>query len=364
MNESKIINVHAHIFTHKNVPVNFLPLLLRPVAGWLKNEKLASALSWISEKIFRQRHWAELISRYHHFIAIGEEKTQEGVLKDLIAQYPKGTKFAILTMDMEYMGAGKVPQPFTEQLEELAALKRKPAYKDIIYPFIFVHPERPNIFELVKQYIEVENFAGIKLYPPLGYFPFDSRLDAVFEYAEKKGIPITTHCARGGVFYKGKITDDMLIHPISGKRLEKNSNKYFTDVYTDPLNYVYLLKKFPQLKINLAHCGGFDEWKKFIEGGQGEVPPTWYETVCKLMEGSPNVYADVSYTLYTQELYPQLRVMLGIETFRNKVLFGSDFYMVQRETTEKEFYLRLRAYLGDEKFKQIAEINPVKFLSL
>ena len=303
-----------------------------------------------------------LIKKYYHFLTIGDFKSQLEIFKLLQGFYPVGTKFCVLTMDMEYMAAGKVPKHFIEQLEELAAIKRDPAYADLIYPFIFVHPERPMIFSLVKKYIGEMGFTGLKIYPPLGYYPFDQRLDLVFDYAQRNSIPVTSHCARGGVFYKGTITDRK--HPITGKVIKENKNKFFTDIYTNPDNYKYLLQKFPKLKINLAHFGGFDEWKKYLQNTiideDGET--NWFVMIKDLIKRYPNVFTDVSYTLYDKELIPLLKVVLQEPQFKNKVLFGSDFYMVEQEESEREFSINLRAGLGESDFKLIAVDNPNRFL--
>lgn len=361
--ETNIINVHTHIFNKRNVPAKFLPFFLRPLATWLQNEKIANVFSWISEKIFRQKHWAELIDKYHTFVSIGEEKTQREVLEDLIKQYPAGTKFAILPMDMEFMGAGTVEQSYEDQLKELALLKRDPKFQDIIFPFIFVHPERSNILEIVKHYIEVENFSGIKMYPPLGYYPFDERLDKVYEYAQEKKIPITTHCSRGGVYYRGKITSDMTIHPKTGKRIPYNGdNSVFCQVYTDPANYEYVLEKFPNLVLNFAHFGGYREWYKFLSNSRPPESISWLEKIVELIKHYPAVYSDISYTMYSPDMYPQLKTLMQDEGINSKILFGSDFYMVEQETTEKEFYLCLRSYLGEIDFNKLAELNPKVFL--
>jgi len=364
MEPVNIINVHTHTFNRRNVPVKFLPTFLRPVADWLENKIFTSVLSWIAEKILRQKGWASLIKKYHSFVRIADGKTQEQVLNDLIVQYPVGTKFCVLTMDMEYMGAGPVPQPFEEQLRELAILKRNPKYRNIIYPFIFVHPERPNIMGLVRHYIEVENFSGIKLYPPIGYYPFDERLDKVMAYAEKNRIPVTTHCSRGGVFYRGKITEAMRLHPITGERLPLTDNKTFCQHFTDPSGYEYLLKKFPNLVLNLAHFGGGSEWLKYLNDEGSSKWQTWLEKVGVLMKKHPNVYSDISYTMYSPELFPLLGLLLQDGRLRYKILFGSDFYMVEREVAEREFFLKLRAFLGEDDYPIIAYINPSVFLGL
>jgi predicted TIM-barrel fold metal-dependent hydrolase len=357
----KIINCHSHVFNRDSVPDKFLPLWLRPVANLLSSKKTSSGLASLVS-FFGRKNLSQLIKKYHYFLTIGDLKSQLEIFKLLQGFYPVGTKFCILTMDMEYMAAGRVVKPFETQLEELAAIKRDPAYSDLIYPFIFIHPERPMLHTLVRKYMEQENFAGLKMYPPLGYYPFDKRLDLVLSYAEQYGIPVTTHCARGGVYFKGDIKD--LKHPITGKEVPRRKNKYLTDIYTDPDNYRYVLSKFPDLKLNLAHFGGYDEWENYLTGTivdeDGEV--NWFTKVSNLIKGSESVYSDVSYTMFNKDLFSLLKVVLQDPTIKNKVLFGSDFYMTEIEESEREFSINLRAALGESDFKLIAEENPGLFL--
>lgn len=356
-----IINCHTHIFNRGCVPEKFLPIWLKPIARLLQSRNTSQGLARLIS-FFGNKRLPQLIKKYHHFLTIGDLKSQLEIFKLLQDFYPIGTKFCILTMDMEYMGAGNVPTPFYSQLAELALIKKDNAYKNLVYPFIFVHPDRPKITTLVKYYMEQKNFAGIKIYPPLGYYPFDRRLDLVFQYAEYNNIPVTAHCARGGIYFKGNIADRK--HPITGKEIKAGKNKFFTDIFTDPDNYRYLLGKFPNLKINLAHFGGFDEWKKYLQNTlvdkDGET--NWLIKIKDLIKEFANVYTDVSYTLYDTTLIPLLKVILQEAAFKNKILFGSDYYMVEQEESEREFSINLRAGIGEEDFKIIAEENPKLFL--
>jgi predicted TIM-barrel fold metal-dependent hydrolase len=357
----KIINCHTHVFNRDSVPDKFLPTWLRPIANLLSSKKTSTGLaSFVS--FFGRKNLSQLIKKYHYFLTIGDLKSQLEIFKLLQGFYPEGTKFCVLTMDMEYMAAGRVIKPFQTQLDELAAIKRDPAYTELIYPFIFIHPERPMLHTLVRKYMEQEGFAGLKMYPPLGYYPFDKRLDLVLSYAEQYGIPVTTHCARGGVYFKGDIKDRK--HPVTGKEVPKRKNKYLTDIYTDPDNYQYVLNKFPDLKLNLAHFGGYDEWENYMTGTlvdqDGET--NWFTKVSNLIRGSQNVYSDVSYTMFNKDLFSLLKVVLQDPTIKNKVLFGSDFYMTEIEESEREFSINLRAALGESDFKLIAEENPALFL--
>lgn len=355
-----IINCHTHIFNRDSVPDKFLPTWLQPVAKLLENRKTNKGLAKLVS-FFGKKDLAQLIKKFYYFLTIGSLKSQLEIFKLLQSFYPTGTKFCVLSMDMEYMGAGNISKPFLTQLNELASIKKDSAYRDLIYPFIFAHPERPLITTLVRRYVEEYNFAGIKLYPPLGYYPFDKRLDLVFYFAETNGIPVTTHCARGGVYFKGEITDKR--HPITGAEIKQRKNKFITDVYTDPDNYQYLLHKFPELKINLAHFGGFDEWEKYLKNTIDEDgEKSWFVKIMELIYTNESVYADVSYTLYNKELVPLLKTALQDPYLKSKILYGSDFYMVEQEESEREFSINLRAELGETDYKVIAEENPNNFL--
>lgn len=363
MDTLKIINCHTHIFNRAIVPERFLPLWIKPLSKLLENKPPAKFFFNLFSKIGKH-NLALLVKKYHAFLTIGDIKSQLDIFKYLQSFYPSDTKFCVLPMDMEYMQAGNVRQPFIAQLEELARIKQDPLYKDFIEPFIFVHPERKDIFDIVRKYIEEKNFAGLKLYPPLGYYPFDERLNSIYEYAQKYQIPITTHCARGGVYYQGEITEAMKIHPKTGQHIKEQKNKFFTDIYTDPDNYRYVLEQFPKLKINLAHFGGYDEWQKYLGNTMDEEQITWYDKICSLMREYPNVYTDISYTMFSEDLFNLLKLTLKDSRLRTKILYGSDFYMVEQETTERQFLTNIQAYIGEEDFKQIAQTNPTTFLKL
>ena len=88
----------------------------------------------------------------------------------------------------------------------------------------------------------------------------------------------------------------------------------------------------------------------------------------------PNLYTDISYTIFKFEKFiPLLKLFLGdpaepkplkrVLDVREKVLFGSDFYMTRQEGhSEKEISIRLRNALGEQLFRQIAETNPQAYL--
>lgn len=57
-------------------------------------------------------------------------------------------------------------------------------------------------------------------------------------------------------------------------------------------------------------------------------------------------------------------VFLTYPALRNRILFGSDYYMTKNERFEERLLsMNLRALLGEDVFWQIADINPRHYLS-
>lgn len=122
------------------------------------------------------------------------------------------------------------------------------------------------------------------------------------------------------------------------------------------------MEAFPNLKINLAHFGGFDEWQKYLGNTMDNEGGTWYEKIITLVRKYPNCYIDISYTMFNPDLFNLLKLTLEDEIFKSRILYGSDFYMVEQETSERQFLTNIRAYIGEKNFKLIAETNPNQFL--
>lgn len=266
------------------------------------------------------------MARYINIGRFAYYKQQARIFIKLRDQYPTGTGFVLLPMDMEFMDAGLTSAAgnYETQMKELAAIKSKDKYKDIAYPFIFVDPRRKTVgsqvffdwkssvagtVELndcfIKNYLEKEKFSGFKIYPALGYYPFDETLLPLWKYAADKQIPILTHAIRGTIFYRGTKIKDWDYHPVFqqsvGNRvlepllLPELKNVDFINNFTHPLNYLCLTEEkllriligkaskavqelfgytdndtplqhnLSHLKLCFGHFGGDDEWQKFFE---------------------------------------------------------------------------------------------------
>ncbi len=356
------INCHIHTFTIKHIPHKFLPFRLVQI---LKPKIIRKPLGWFLRKVLPITN-RDLLDRYINFIEITANKSQEDTLNHVMDYYPENTKFIVLPMDMKYMQAGRVKVGLEKQLEELLKVYNK--YPNTVIPFIAVDPRRDGILDLVKKYIEIHNFKGIKIYPRIGFYPNDERLKPIYEYAQNNNIPILSHCSRGGVYTK-KISKKMLDHPTRGK-VKKIKPKEFSHYFTEPQNYNGIMEEFPNLKLCLAHFGGNNEWDAYLDKPWNSKNPdledkSWVSDIVDLMKKHTNLYTDISYTAFHSDRYfPLMNIFLDDNKIKDRIMFGSDYYMVEREKkSEREMALKVRYALGEEKFKMISNNNIKNFLN-
>ncbi|HWB26183.1 MAG TPA: amidohydrolase family protein [Chitinophagaceae bacterium] len=420
-------NAHAHCFTIEHVPNNFTKGLTwfsgLLTIRWIKKHKIIRWLIYTLNRPtiksilkFFSPSLVQALPRLLTFAEFYDITTQKAMIDELRSYYPMSTKFVLLTMDMEFMAAGQPFKKLESQLNEIAALKASPAYKNVIYPFVFADPRRADVTRVVTERLEDKEapFQGIKIYPALGYYPFDERLKDIYLYAVEHNTPITTHCIKGSVYYRGKKTDDptYMVHPYTHKPLPFEKPVDFSASFTHPYNYECLLNPallhtiwndagdidLSRLKICLGHFGGEDEWLKymeqswlpdrdFINGSTGSLDVmkniwydeeatydspgkkaySWFSVICDMIRTGryPNLYADISYTLCEVKILPLLKILLETdEAVADKVLFGTDFYVVSKAGADREMSLYVRGYLGEALFKKIAYDNPKKFLNL
>jgi len=395
----------------------------------------------------------EFGKRYMKIAKIANYQKQATAYNKLYKMYPPGSKFVVLTMDMTYMNLTP-PRDFYEQLDEISGMMDtdNDNYKNII-PFLFVDPRRieddADFFKWhledgdvlldeckLKRYLEDGHFRGIKIYPALGYHAFDELLLPLWKYCVQQEIPITSHCTVGTVFYRRRMKSKWFTHPVfkmdSGQHLQipARKNIELQKNFTNPLNYLVLLEPeflkvhlancrpetqaifgysssqpeadltadLSKLKINIAHYGGIEQWRKhqdsdrheyaqellempdvgvrlFAQQSNGKVKKPgkpgelwhkldWYTTISSLMLQYENVYADISYILHTPDIQALLNLSLENAQLRQKILFGTDYYVVRNHKSEKELYADMLANFSEEQMDQIAIVNPNRFLKI
>lgn len=222
--------------------------------------------------------------------------------------------------------------------------------------------------------------------------------------------------------FKEKYDDDKNGKPIiGGMRLQEIKNKNFQKFFTHPMNYVCLLHKplliqvlehyndkglkelfgyedgdikrdLSLLKINLAHYGSGPQWSKFLRqdryreaneiiqkprlglGIKGRVDNLfqlyalwnyidWFSIISSMILEFENVYSDVSYTSHDLSYLNLLSEILDNPKIQDRVLYGTDFYVVSNHKTEKQYWIDMQNSLGEEKWQKIANTNPTQFLT-
>lgn len=341
----RITNCHIHTFTLAHVPRRFLPaplgLVLRTPYLWRPARWL---LTYLNPFDTRDKY-----QRYTNFVRVASKRSQRQVFEAILPRYPIGTRFVVLPMDMAYMGAGTPVTALDAQHDELARLRD--AFPDTLIPFAAVDPRRPQLMTMIRTLVEERGFRGLKVYPSLGYAPDHPVLMHVWAMAAAQGIPVMAHCSRGGVRQRGLTDADL-------------------DQFTAPHRWRPVLEAFPTLRVCLAHMGGGSEWDRYFDDARQEGLPlerqSWLGQILTMLrdERYPGLFTDISYTLFAFERYAApLAVFMADERIARAVLFGSDYYMAEREREdERMLSMRLRSALGEESWWRIAEENPARYL--
>ena len=187
-------------------------------------------------------------------------------------------------------------------------------------------------------------FAGIKVYPPLGFDPWpedEIELDKVrelYEYAEAKKIPITCHGGSGG-FRAIPLATAVRFAAIA--------------------KWEAVLGSYPDLKLDLAH---FPMKTREL---------TRRNRTFQLLMNNKNVYVDISCRATKAEYYEALAQFIsrlsepGRTKFMQRLLFGSDFAVNLLWSESYNAYVSLfseTTTLTPEDKRALCSINPESFL--
>lgn len=402
-NSIAITNCHIHTFTRRHTPSRFVPIPINWLATGVARVRVLRKGLLAATRLRDPRRRGRL-TRFVEIINTSALGGQRAIFDQVSSFYPSGTRFVVLPMDMTLMGAGGVEQGIREQHDHLAAVRDGLARegRDVMVPFVAVDPrhvgaeDEHNRFDVVNETIEriagPQHFGGIKLYPPTGYHPDDDRLKKLYEFADKYRVPVISHCSRPAqVQYHGRVTSQMRRRPGGGDPL-KGSRYHLLSTFTNPDAYKRILTEHKNIPLCLAHFGGAGDWDRYIQrpqhGAPAREPVSWWmrplawarlvtppledgSWLLKILEmirseNYPNLWTDISYTLFADDDYIYLlKVLLEEPKVRKRVLFGSDFYVVENAPLEeRQRSIRIRAILGEDVFRQIAETNPGKFLDL
>jgi predicted TIM-barrel fold metal-dependent hydrolase len=232
-----------------------------------------------------------------------------------------------------------------EKISRLSMLGRLPTpTRGRFHPFVGFDPRRELAarragdidlpLDVVRSAVERYGCIGVKLYPPMGWRPIgntetvgmsaadateiDAILRELYTWCETAQVPITAHC---------------------------NESNYADDAFKDftgPKNWIAVLTEFPKLHLNLGHFGG---------AHLVEPPDGWPRLIAAAVEPFDHLYVDVgNQPVYSPEvMVAYLDMLAGMfadpatEALADRIMFGSDWYMVALHPDADRFLTEYRA---------------------
>ncbi len=280
-------------------------------------------------------------------------------------------------------------ESFHKQLDELSHLKVN--YGNDVFPFLATDPRRTNMGTYIEGQVGPEKtFHGIKLYTPNGYSPTDPNFfdpssgfthnTSLYKWCSDTKTPIMAHNSDAGfaTFTKrlevfGHIcTSDK--NPDGSFKLEEKNKEFIEFNHTlfdggfansvrerahtlnHPTLWREVLKKYPDLKICLAHFGGGSE--------------EWQKEIAKLIVEYDNVYTDLSCQTDIERLKEIKEAYFIHDTpenlkIRSRVMYGSDYFLNMLQGIKFEtYYNNFREVFTTDEIETMSLDVPKTYLGL
>lgn len=315
----------------------FAPNRITPQATERDYNDLAAAMLVSQGPIERNIRWAGLLT--------SDRRTITARLLDLYGRNRRLALFTPALVDYSRWLNDEPNSSFADQIQVMERIQRMQA-GPALHCMVPFDPWRQIVdrraLELVRHAIEDMGFVGIKLYPPMGFRPLgnasvrqeyperawgipdfpaklDKALDELYAYADEQGVPVMAHATNS------------------------NGANIGYALRAHPDNWRPVLRKYPKLRLNLAHFGDFEE-----QSG-ADVTATWEHAEGKLVRQFGNrTYADLS---YFSEMLPdavsaerKARLLTFLKEFVasfdsrfEHLLYGSDWVMVAREANADRY---------------------------
>lgn len=392
-----LYNGHIHVFNSHCVPDDFLKVgipgarfdgLADNIKNGLETKLGRKLVKWSLAHGQRKGKVKRLLT----FFDIGIEASQRRVFERLHEVY-KGHNpvYFLLTLNMDHMTDEVSSHAnFETQLQEVFFLKA--TYPKELQVFLSCDPRYKQgnaLRDWFANHYESGRVAGIKLYPALGFFPFDPAMEALYAYANQHKIPILTHTTRTGAFYLGKGVRELVgtrpasfdpQHQVMEKiyaridRYRKSNerklklNDFYCNIFSHPENYLPVLDHFPDLKLCLAHYGGTNEilgkTANFMQNLEEDKSKTWTDHIRSMMLRYDNLYTDISYSLAEKETHAVFKKDMRDPKLSERIFFGTDYFMEEQEKSEQLVFKEFRdSFINEnEMYLKMTQANPKRFL--
>ena len=235
------------------------------------------------------------------------------------------------------------------------------------------HPGRDSLRH-VKHAIENRGFAGIKIYPPMGFKPIGNTADVSkwAKRAPKGGGPaldrelerLYAWCVENDVPIKAHATNSMGAGPGTGE-------------FAAPEGWRQVLSRpeFNKLRVNLAHFG------RFKETAPTAKPPAlhdWEDSIAGMFGDFPGLYCDLGFwTVATdldgadrKRLMTRMRALIArYPLVEERMMYGSDWSMTGRIPGHQTYSAQVVGALEElgfagDRLQAVMGGNAARFLGL
>jgi predicted TIM-barrel fold metal-dependent hydrolase len=230
-------------------------------------------------------------------------------------------------------------------------------------PMATTIPSRTSsALELVRYAIEAGGFLGVKLYPPVGFAPWDNvhlrsdlsfaagldgALDGLYDYCAAAEAPILTHASAANEYGLG-------LHRL-----------------VSPEHWRPVLDRHPTLRLNFGHFGG--DYGVPQTEGPVKTADAWIYQAAALIDRCPNVYADLSNSplVYDPTYGKRLAALLAdviarYPKVKRRLMYGSDWWLSgldpDASAAVTQFRATLGGLLGPEGLADLMGRNALRFL--
>ncbi|MFZ7090795.1 amidohydrolase family protein [Primorskyibacter sp. 2E233] len=273
-------------------------------------------------------------------------------------------------------------EPVGDQIEVVSAITSR--FQDaLVLPFAPFCPLRAAIeredhpdwdsLRNVKRAVLERGFAGIKVYPPMGFKPIGNTAD-VSKWAKRApkggGAALDHELER---LYTWCIENEV---PIKAHAANSMGAGPGTGAYAAPEGWrqVLLRPEFSDLRLNLAHFGRFKQSGPASDAAQKD----WEDTVTSMLGDFPNVYFDVGY--WTVAILPDdpdrarvitdmRKIIDRIPLIEERMMYGSDWSMIGRMPGHQAYSANVVATLDElgftgDRLQAVMGGNAARYLGL
>ncbi|MBB3237055.1 amidohydrolase family protein [Phyllobacterium endophyticum] len=334
--------------------------------------------------ISRYLNWFSLFRLYRHVL-----------VEKLIADTPgQGFRLAMLApalVDYDEWLYEDVKSPISEQMEVMSEISvRCVRQKDgpVLHGYIGFDPLREVVFEnhkgkvsslkTVERALSEFGFAGVKLYPPMGFQPSGNRRPYPQRSLDMLGFDPSRQmdeALRKLYALCMKLDAPILAHGYSSN---ESGNGYAKR--GDPHYWTPVFSEFPKLRVCLAHFGRFDAPS---QGRENLAFPqrSWEWALGEFMKGHPRhkIYGDISYfsealsgdAVLRKSLAANFRLWTDLfDPKVDRLIFGTDWLMLGQEKGYEHYVGSVKAFLlsdcgfAEEICDKIFRRNALNFLPL